>query len=105
MLRVKPRGKGRNPADENHFHFCNNAGTPLHLTVVFVQLQVTFLQLNHIAVISAIDRVVGVGALAGKGRSNTMDTPPPAISPKLRVEPPDLPPRLLLYLKRPDVNT
>ena len=103
-----PSGKGRNPVDGNAFHFCNMQERLYTLTDVFVQLQVTFLQLNHIAIISAIDRAVDVGAVAGKGRSNTIvhqwTPPPPCNFPELRVEPPDLPPRLLLYLKRPDVN-
>ena len=98
-----PSGKARNPVDGNPCHFCNMQERLYNLMDMFVQLQVTFLQLRHIANIPAIDRAVDVGAVAGKGRTS-MDSPPPCNFPELRVEPPDLPPRLLLYLKRPDVN-
>ena len=75
---------------------CRNA---LRLTYVFVQLQVTFLQIRRNAILSAIDIAVDVGHLAGKGRSNTILHATPANFPELRVEPPELPPRLSPYLK------
>ena len=92
------------------FPLLQHAGTPftLRMTYVFVQLQDCYLQLKHIAIIPAIYELLMSALWPGKEgvlQSYINGHPTPCNFPELRVEPPDLPPRLFLYLKRPDVNT
>ena len=80
-----PSGKGRNPVDGNAFHFCNMQERLYTLTDVFVQLQVTFLQLNILQLSQPLIELLTSALWPGKEgviQSYINGHPhPPAISP------------------------